>query len=294
MVVQPDTYLAFGLFGFLAVAVAAYAARLLMIGRARVQRLDQDGGSAFLAVPVMELGYWVLRPVVNLLHRLGATPNGVTIFGVVPGLAAAGAAANGWFALACLLGMTSALCDALDGLLAKRGGGSTLGGQALDSILDRVTESALFVGIALFFHQSVFLLSLCLLCLVGAYLTSYVSAKGEVMGVSLPRGVMRRPERAVYVLIASAFTPIWGLWVANDAPMALRYLPVLAAATLVGVVANLSALSRLRALLALLPPAAFTTSVRDRKALTQTQELSPLPVAHSKDVIAAANTRGAA
>ena len=289
---QADKYLAFGLFAFLGAVVAAYAVRLALMGRARFARLDRDGGSALLSVQVMELGYWVLQPVVNLLHRLGATPNGVTVFGVVPGVAAAIAAANGWFALACLMGMMSAFCDAIDGMLAKRCGGATTGGQALDSILDRVTESALFCGIALYFHAAVPLLSLCLLGLMGAYMTSYVSAKADAMGLSLPRGVMRRPERAVYVLFACAFTPIWSLWVPADAPVAMRALPVLAIVGLVGLVANLSALSRLRALLAMLGTASATAAgMRERRV--STQDLTPLS---PKEImaLATADMRGAA
>lgn len=291
---------AVGLFTFLGVAVLGYLVRLAFLGRARTARLDRDGGSAFLSVSVMELGYWVLRPIVGLLHRLGATPNGVTLFAVVPGVGAAVAAANGWFATACLLGMTSAFCDALDGLLAQRKGGSTRGGQALDSILDRVTESALFFGIALFFHQSKALLAVCLLGLVGAYLTSYVSAKAEVMNVKLPRGVMRRAERAVYVLTASAFTPIWGLWVSADATVWVRYFPVLAVVGLVGLVANVSAAFRIRTLLHALNATelgAPATPVIGRRSATQ--ELDPVspgpgPRSAKETLSAAANSRGAA
>lgn len=243
-----DTYVAVGLMIFLGTSVTLYLARIVMLGRARVDRLDQDGGSALLSLPIMELGYWVLNPVVGLLHRIGATPNGVTLFAVLPALFAAVAVANGGFATLCLLGMTSAFCDALDGLLAKHQGGSSRAGQALDSILDRVTESVMLIGVAVFFRDSTPLLLVTLLALFGGYMTSYVSAKAEVMGVTIPRGSMRRPERAVYLLTASAFTPLWALLMPATTHPALRYLPVVVALALIGGVATISAALRLRSL----------------------------------------------
>lgn len=243
-----DTYVAIGLMVFLGGSVAGYLSRTLLLGRARVDRLDRDGGSALLSLPVMELGYWVLNPVVRMLDRIGATPNQVTLFAVVPALIAAISVANGGFATLCLAGMISAFCDALDGLLAKYQGGTSKAGQALDSILDRVTESLMLIGVAVFFRNSLPLLLMTLLALFGGYMTSYVSAKAEVMAVSIPRGAMRRPERAVYLLASSSITPLWALLMPSAAHPAVKYLPVVAAVGLIGAIATVSAAVRLRAL----------------------------------------------
>jgi CDP-diacylglycerol---glycerol-3-phosphate 3-phosphatidyltransferase len=270
-----DTYVAIGLMVFLGGSVSGYLGRILLSGRARVDRLDRDGGSALLSLPIMELGYWVLNPIVRALDRLGATPNGVTLFAVVPALFAAVAVANGGFATLCLLGMISAFSDALDGLLAKYQGGSSKAGQALDSILDRVTESVMLIGVAVFFRNSLPLLLLTLLALFGGYMTSYVSAKAEVMGVVIPRGSMRRPERAVYLLASSAFTPLWALMIPNAAHPALKYLPVVAAIALIGLVASVSAALRLRALVVSLGTEETKVSPQwGRRA--GTQEFGPL------------------
>jgi len=270
-----DTYVAIGLMVFLGGSVAGYLGRILLSGRARVDRLDRDGGSALLSLPIMELGYWVLNPVVRMLDKLGATPNGVTLFAVVPALFAALAVGNGGFATLSLLGMISAFSDALDGLLAKYQGGTSKAGQALDSILDRVTESVMLIGVAVFFRDSLTLLLLTLLALFGGYMTSYVSAKAEVMGVSIPRGAMRRPERAVYLLASSAFTPLWALLMPIAAHPAVKYLPVVAAITLIGLVATISSAVRLRALVVTLRADEDKVSPRvGRRA--GTQEFGPI------------------
>ncbi|MCG5055688.1 MAG: CDP-alcohol phosphatidyltransferase family protein [Myxococcales bacterium] len=272
-----DTWTSFGLLGLVLTATAAYLLRLAWLGRARASRLDKDGGSALLSVPVMELGYWLLRPIVSLLDRLGATPNGVTVFGLFPAALAGLFAVQGWFALAGLFGMVGAFCDALDGLLAQRQGGSTRGGQALDSILDRVTESLLFVGVAVYFREQPWILGLCLMALSGAYLTSYVSAKAEAMQVSIPRGVMRRAERAVYLLTAAGFLPLWALWIGPEGSFALRHLPLVTALGLIALGANLSAFVRIRALVRVLGPAsAEVTPEPLRNGRPATQEFPPL------------------
>ncbi|MDX2021807.1 MAG: CDP-alcohol phosphatidyltransferase family protein [Deltaproteobacteria bacterium] len=264
-----------------------------MRGRARVDRLNQDGGSAMLSVPIMELGYWVLRPVVKLLDRAGATPNAVTLFAVVPACFAAVAGGFGAFATVCLLGMTSAFCDALDGMLAKYQGVSSRSGQALDSVLDRVTESVILIGLAVYFRGSVSLLLVALLALFGGYMTSYVSAKAEVMKVAIPRGQMRRPERAVYLMSGCAFTPLWALLMPSAAHPALRFLPVVVAMALIGVIATWSALARLHALVvgAALPLEAADAAA-DRAPRAATQELTPIPV--TPEAFAPAKSRGVA
>lgn len=286
-----DTYVAIGLMVFLGTSVLGYLGRLVTRGRARVDRLDKDGGSAMLSLPIMELGYWVLRPVVKLLDRVGATPNAVTLFAVVPACVAAVAGAFGAFATVCLMGMTSAFCDALDGLLAKYQGVSSRSGQALDSVLDRVTESLILIGLAVYFRTSVSLLLLSLLALFGGYMTSYVSAKAEVMAVAIPRGQMRRPERAVYLMSGCAFTPLWALLMPLDAHPALRFLPVVVAMALIGVIATASAFTRLAALVAGAagPELAEDGSGAPRAA---TQELTPLPV--TPESFAQAKSRGVA
>ncbi len=85
-----------------------------------------------------------------------------------------------------------------------------------------------------------------LLSLQGSFMVSYGSAKAEALGVTAPRGAMRRAERAAHLCAGALLSPIAGTlaeraslpsWVA-DAPM-------LGALALVGIVSNVSAVRRL-------------------------------------------------
>ncbi|HVY47201.1 MAG TPA: hypothetical protein VHB21_15040, partial [Minicystis sp.] len=85
-------------------------------------------------------------------------------------------------------------------------------------------------------------LVLALAAQLGATMVSYASAKAEVLRVEAPRGVMRRVERAVYLAAGLAVTPVVDalhLPIPKDAPLVLALL-------VIAVLANLSAVRRLR------------------------------------------------
>ncbi len=253
-----DIHFSFFMLTLTGVVFALYGVRVLLLGRLRNDRVEKYGGTVFLGTPVMELGYWFLDPILRVLDRWGASPNGITLFSLVPGVAAGAAAACGWFGLACLLATTAAFCDALDGLMARRRGGSSAG-EALDSITDRLTESSLLVGLVVYFRASAALVAIAALALVGAGLVSYVSAKAEAMRVCAPRGAMRRAERAVLMMAGCGLTPVVAAWVDGWTPAwalvvspawlaVIRDAPIVLALLLIAAVANTSALMRTRAL----------------------------------------------
>src|SRR5204863_5624649 len=143
----------------------------------------------------------------GLLDRAGVTPNQVTVFSVLPGLAAGVAVAFGWFGLSCVLATMSAFADIVDGLLARRQGVSSDAGEVLDATVDRYSEFAFLAGLLIHYRHSVLLLALVLAAMAGGYMVSYVSVKAEAMNVEAPRGAMRRSERAVYLFFGAGFTP---------------------------------------------------------------------------------------
>jgi hypothetical protein len=80
-------------------------------------------------------------------------------------------------------------------------------------------------------------------------MVSYTTAKAEALGVEPPKGAMRRAERGVYVIFGCALVPLWQL-VVPGSPSAYgvalgRELPVELAVTIVGLVANISAIRRM-------------------------------------------------
>lgn len=153
-----------------------------------------------------ERGRAVLAPLVGLLANLGATPTGVTLAGL--GLHILGAiwiglgnpAAGGIVLLA------AAVCDALDGALARKTGQVSRFGAFLDSTIDRIDETVVFAGIAAFFLRSASawgdIWAVCaLLVLGGSLITSYTRARAEGLGLDCSVGVFERPERVAVTLL---------------------------------------------------------------------------------------------
>jgi Phosphatidylglycerophosphate synthase len=152
----------------------------------------------------------IIDPVANWLVRRGVHPNSITIFGTLCTVAggviyATGhISTGGWF-----LGLT-ALFDVLDGTVARRSSKSSTFGAFLDSSLDRLADGAVLSGLAVFYalnpvHHNVPMMAVCLLGLIGAYMTSYVRARAEALGLDAKVGLLQRPERVVLLSAPQAF-----------------------------------------------------------------------------------------
>jgi phosphatidylglycerophosphate synthase len=239
-----DIAFSIGILLLLAIVLAVYLARTMARGRARHTRTDADGGSLFLHKAAMEMGYWMLEPVVSALMALHITPNMVTAFSLVPALVAAIAAGFGWFGLACVLATASSLCDLVDGVLARRTGIASDAGEVLDAAVDRYVEFLFLAGVAIYYRTHWMVLALTLAALFGSFMVSYTTAKAEAMDVAPPRGSMRRAERAVYLLVAACLTPFTRSLFASGPSHALRELPMIFALILVAIVTNLSVVQR--------------------------------------------------
>jgi phosphatidylglycerophosphate synthase len=265
-----DIFFSVGIMVLLAIVLAVYLARTMAHGRARHTRTDADGGSMLLHKAAMEMGYWMLEPLVNALAALHVTPNMVTAFSLVPAVLAAAAAGFGWFGLACALVTASSLCDLVDGVLARRTGVASDAGEMLDAAADRYVEFLFLAGVAIYYRTHWMVLALTLTTLFGSLMVSYTTAKAEAMGVAPPRGSMRRAERAVYLLGAACLTPVTRALFASAPSHALRELPMIFALILVAVVTNVSVVQRF---------AAIATALRARRpaAAVPTAETDTVP-----------------
>ena len=153
----------------------------------------------------------VIEPVASWLIARRVHPNTITVIGtlctVVGGMiyASGHIMTAGWF-----LGLT-ALFDVLDGTVARRTGTSSRFGAFLDSSLDRVSDGVVMGGLAVFYatspaHHSVPMLVVCLLGLVGAFMTSYTRSRAETLGLEMKEiGMLQRPERVVLLSAPQAF-----------------------------------------------------------------------------------------
>ena len=225
-------------------ALVVYSIRVMLSGRAKSARADRDGGSILLSMHFLEFAAWFLSPIGRLVVRFGGTPDGVTWFSILPNLGAGVALALGRFGLATLLGTIAAFCDSLDGMVARLSGMSSEAGETLDAMVDRYAESAFFVGLLLHYRDSLAVCALVAVAMVGAFMVSYTSAKAEAQGVEPPRGLMRRSERATYLLVGVGLTTFTNALVAEPAPLIVRDAPMMIAIALMAVIANVSTFRR--------------------------------------------------
>jgi CDP-diacylglycerol--glycerol-3-phosphate 3-phosphatidyltransferase len=236
------------LLSLVVLAVGAYGLHALLHGRERYRRVERDGGSALLGEGAMSAGYWALEPVGKALAHLGVTPNAVTLGSLALGFVAAAALATGHFGVAAALVAVATLGDVLDGMVARLTGRTSEAGEVLDSTADRYQEFAFLAALAVYFRGSLPALLLVLAALLGSMMTSYVSARAAAVHAEIPRGAMRRPERALYLTAGAGLVPVVAALTAGRPPWVAQA-PMLAALLAVAVVANASAVLRLVALM---------------------------------------------
>jgi len=192
------------------VLFTAYGLRVATAGAYRSERVEGVGGTAIMGKNMMSATYWGLEPIVRGLVAVRLTANGVTAIALVLGIAAGVAVALGWFGLACLLSTVSTLCDILDGQVARLTNSGSARGELFDAVVDRYTEFALIGGFVIQAHTTWWLVVVALIALQASYMISYASAKAEALNVSIPRGLMRRHERAACLTIAAGMVPLLG------------------------------------------------------------------------------------
>ncbi len=236
------------LLGLAGTISAAYLGWSHLHGKARFLRVDQDGGSSMLSTGTMAGAYWMLEPIGRFLVALGLSANAVTMISLGLALGASIALALGHFGIAAALVSVAFLGDALDGMVSRLTGTTSEAGGVLDATVDRYEEFFFLAGLAVFYRGEVVWMTLSLAALLGAFMTSYASTRAQSLHVHIPRGSMRRPERAVYLTVGAALTPITMALFAQQ-PRWVGQAPMLLALGVVAVVANISAVLRTRAIM---------------------------------------------
>ncbi len=146
----------------------------------------------------------ILAPLVNVLARLGFSPNMVTIIGLLLNASAALLLASGRLAWGGGVMLAAGIFDALDGSLARLTGRQTRFGAFLDSTLDRYSEAFVFAGLAWFYLSAGQRLPIMLIIasLVGSIMVSYARARAEGLGIECKGGLLTRFERVLLIGIA--------------------------------------------------------------------------------------------
>ena len=188
-----------------------------------------ERGDAILSNRLKAGGRAALAPIVNVLAAMGATPNSVTVAGLVIVLAASVLIwQHALLAGAVFLAIGAAL-DGVDGGLARAQGGGTAFGGFLDSTLDRTAEAIVYLGITAYYlgaaSQPFAPVMLAGLALSGSFLVSYSRARAEAAGFAASNGLAPRTERLIIIVLGLAIT---GLGYSIALPIAMGVIAVLA------------------------------------------------------------------
>lgn len=145
----------------------------------------------------------ITTPFLSALSRSRIKPNTLTWLGLAVSFIAAYTIATDHLVIAGILVLLSGLFDILDGALARATGQSTRFGAMLDSTLDRLVDATLLFAVVLLYLKTENwpVIVLAFLALVGSFLTSYVRARAEGLGIACPVGLFTRAERVIILAL---------------------------------------------------------------------------------------------
>jgi len=159
-------------------------------------------------------------------HRLGLTPNKISIIGFILALASAvsyalnTAESAWWLILAVVFLLASGFCDTLDGIVARTFQQTTVFGGFFDSVLDRYADAAVFAAIIIAglanpswdgpFWGPLWGAVWGLAALSGSMMVSYTRARAEAAGIKMESvGLAERAERMLILAVVSIIAFFW-------------------------------------------------------------------------------------
>ena len=149
------------------------------------------------------LACYITQPALGLLARTSITPSAITWLGFLVAVGAAALIITGHLFAAGFVVLVAGFFDMLDGALARYTNRVTRFGAFLDSVLDRLAEAVLLLGILVLYAREQSLTPILLVCvaLVGSLLVSYIRARAEALGLECQVGLFTRPERVVVLAL---------------------------------------------------------------------------------------------
>jgi CDP-diacylglycerol--glycerol-3-phosphate 3-phosphatidyltransferase len=162
----------------------------------------------------------MVSPLVKLFVAVNMPPSALTVFGIlITGLAFfflyLGSGSHGWLWARIAGGVIlfAAAWDTIDGEVARARGRASAKGAFLDSVLDRLSEFIVFLGLFMFAGLSE-LDSILLFALVfTSYTISYTRARAEGVGIDCPVGVFDRATRIFVIGIGLIVIPMYINWI---------------------------------------------------------------------------------
>lgn len=157
----------------------------------------------------------ITTPVAKAFLRVGLTADTITMVGTAGAvLAALTLFPTGRLFAGVLVVWFFVQFDMLDGAMARHSGGGSRFGAVLDATCDRISDGAVFCGLAwwaAFGLRSPSLVVATLICLVTSQVISYIKARAEASGLRGDGGYIERPERLIIVLAGAGLSDLPGV-----------------------------------------------------------------------------------
>jgi CDP-diacylglycerol---glycerol-3-phosphate 3-phosphatidyltransferase len=159
---------------------------------------------------------WMIDRIVRWLALSKIHPNALTFIGLLINIWAAWLFSEGTLFAAGLVLVGASVFDMVDGRVARATNQVTRFGGFFDSVLDRYSDLALFMGLLVYYASinRYFYIVLTAIVMTGSVMVSYTRARAEN---SLPKckvGFLERPERIVLIMIGALFNRMAAvLWV---------------------------------------------------------------------------------
>ena len=159
---------------------------------------------------------FLLERIVRALSLTKIHPNLLTAIGLAINIVAAVLFARGDFFAAGLVVLGAGLFDMVDGRVARITNTVTSFGAFFDSVVDRYSDIALYIGLLVYYARAerFFYVVLVALVMAGSVMISYTRARAESLIPTCKVGFLERPERLVLIIIGALFDRMApALWV---------------------------------------------------------------------------------
>jgi len=158
----------------------------------------------------------IIDRIVRWLALSRIHPNVLTAIGLVINIYAAWLLSQGSFRWAALVVIGAGLFDMVDGRVARATSQVTRFGGFFDSVVDRYSDLALYMGLLVYYASinRFFYIVLTAVVMTGSVMVSYTRARAENAIPKCKVGFLERPERIVLIIIGALFDRMAGvLWV---------------------------------------------------------------------------------
>jgi len=149
----------------------------------------------------------IINRIVRWLALSKIHPNVLTFIGLLINIWAAWLFSQGSFRWAGVVVIGAGVFDMVDGRVARATSQVTRFGGFFDSVLDRYSDLALFMGLLVYYASinRFFYIVLTAIVMTGSVMVSYTRSRAENVIPKCKVGFLERPERIVLIIIGALF-----------------------------------------------------------------------------------------